>query len=72
MAKRNLEAEIIKKNAEMWAREAEAMADALRAEALRCVKDDPLRALELCHRAGLLRIAARYRRWGARWIANGL
>jgi len=53
-------------NAEMWAREAEAMADELRAEALRCVKDDPLRALELCHRAGFLRIAAGYRRLEAR------
>ena len=60
------ERDIQRENAEMWAREAEAMADELRAEALRCVKDDPLRALELCHRAGLLRIAARHRRLEAR------
>jgi len=31
------ERDIQRKNAEMWAREAEAMADKLRAEALRCV-----------------------------------
>jgi len=60
------ERDIQRDNAEMWAREAEAMADELRAEALRCVKEDPLRALELCHRAGSLRIAARYRRLEAR------
>jgi len=56
------ERDIQRENAEMWAREAETLADELRAEALRCVKDDPLWALELCHRAGFLRIAARYRR----------
>jgi len=68
MAKRNLEAEIIRENAEMWAREAEAMADELRAEALQCFKEDPLRAWELCHQAGLLRYAARLRRQEAEWL----
>jgi len=68
MARTNRESEIIKENIEMWASEAEAMADELRAEALQCFKEDPLRASELCHQAGLLRYAARLRRQEAEWL----
>lgn len=64
----NQESKILRQNAEEWATEAEAMADELRTEALQCLNEDPLRAWELCRRAGLLRVAARERKQEAKWL----